>query len=328
MKGFYDKMIPSFLNQFGKKYGAKVGTTGVGGSSNPTDEEARVHHGVGILHWRIKSPEEKEQLRQQAVSAPFNLHTFPITPEMREDVTKNGVPLYAEGGKVEEDVPRETIKGYKLFRVHPKHPGKLFPLFIGKHKPVEMGKWIPAEGIPTKGFAERPGWHAGDLPMATHIGEKSDTSLTAPDRRPHNQVWTEVEMPNDVDWQTEANKRGTNKQGRVIPVKAHITDQVPTGGHYRYKTNPNMTGSWLIGGAMKVNRVLNDKEVKAINRTAKQSDLPRNEPFDSKRFGFAGGGTIKPVGHGYTREQVTVAPNLDAMKYELMSVKHFAKKAK
>ena len=100
MKGFYDKMIPSFLNQFGKKYGAKVGTTGVGGSSNPTDEEARVHHGIGILHWRIKSPEEKEQLRQQAVSAPVNLHTFPITPEMREDVTKNGVPLYAEGGSV------------------------------------------------------------------------------------------------------------------------------------------------------------------------------------------------------------------------------------
>ena len=64
MKGFYDKIVPSFLNQFGKKYGAKVGTMPIA-EANATP----VHH-------------------------------FPITPEMREDVTKNGVPLYAEGGDV------------------------------------------------------------------------------------------------------------------------------------------------------------------------------------------------------------------------------------
>jgi hypothetical protein len=39
------------------------------------------------------------------------------------------------------------------------------------------------------------------------------------------------------------------------------------------------------------------------------------------------GGTIKPIGKGFTKEKVTVSPNLDAMQYELMSVKHF-KKAK
>ena len=40
----------------------------------------------------------------------------------------------------------------------------------------------------------------------------------------------------------------------------------------------------------------------------------------------AKGGRIKPI--GYTKEQVTVSPNLDAMKYELMSVKHYTKKVK
>ena len=40
----------------------------------------------------------------------------------------------------------------------------------------------------------------------------------------------------------------------------------------------------------------------------------------------AAGGSIKPV--GYTKEQVTVSPNLDAMRYELMSVKHYSKKVK
>jgi hypothetical protein len=46
-----------------------------------------------------------------------------------------------------------------------------------------------------------------------------------------------------------------------------------------------------------------------------------NDPDITK----AQGGSIKPV--GYTKEKVTVSPNLDRMQYELMSVKHF-KKAK
>ena len=79
-----------------------------------------------------------------------------------------------------------------------------------------------------------------------------------------------------------------------IPVKAHITDQIPKGGHYRYKTNPNMTGNWLIGGSMKVNRVLTDKEVAKINKAAGLADLPRAQPFKAKKFGFAKGGTVAP----------------------------------
>jgi hypothetical protein len=205
----------------------------------------------------------------------------------------------AKGGSVKE--PKNTVKAYKLFRVHKDHPGKLFPLFVDANTPVEMNKWVDAkEGDMKDGkvkskigaLAYRPGWHAGDLPMATHIGEKSDPSVTAPDRRPANHAWAEVEMPDDVDWQAEATKRGTNAQGKVIPVKAHITDQIPKGGHYRYKTNPNMTGNWLIGGSMKVNKVLSDAEVERINKKAGMADLPRTEPFAKKTFGFAQGGMV------------------------------------
>ena len=225
--------------------------------------------------------------RNQVKSAIGNRGTYdPNDP----DITK------AKGGSVE---PKSTVKAYKLFRVHPDYPGKLFPLFVDANTPVEMNKWVDAkEGEMANGkvkskigaLAYRPGWHAGDLPIATHIGEKSDPKLTAPDRRPANHAWAEVEMPNDVDWQAEANKRGTNAQGKVIPVKAHITDQIPKGGHYRYKTNPNMTGNWLIGGSMKVNKVLTDAEVARINKAAGISDLPRAEPFKKKAFGFAHGG--------------------------------------
>jgi len=215
------------------------------------------------------------------------------------DTTKDDLNM-AKGGSVE---PKKTVKAYKLFRVHPDHPGKLFPLFVDANTPVEMNKWTDAkEGEMANGkvkskigaLAYRPGWHAGDLPIATHIGEKSDPKLTAPDRRPANHAWAEVEMPDDVDWQSEATRRGTNAQGKVIPVKSHITDQIPKGGHYRYKTNPNMTGNWLIGGSMKVNKVLTDAEVKSINKAAGMSDLPRAQPFKKKTFGFAGGGCVGP----------------------------------
>ena len=51
----------------------------------------------------------------------------------------------------------KTGYGYKLFEMD--MDGKLYPLFIGKNKETKIGEWIPAENLPTKGFAERPGWH-------------------------------------------------------------------------------------------------------------------------------------------------------------------------
>jgi len=228
----------------------------------------------------------------QIKSAIGNRGTYDTT---NPDITK------AKGGSVKE--PKNTVKAYKLFRVHPKHPGKLFPLFVNANEPVEMNKWVDAKEGEMAGdkvkskigpLAYRPGWHAGDLPVATHIGEKSDPNLTAPDVRPANHVWAEVEMPHDVDWQSVANERGMNPKGKLIARNAHITDQIPKGGHYRYKTNSNMTGNWLIGGAMKVNRILHDKEVKAINKAAGAADLPRAKPFKAKDYGFASGGLVAP----------------------------------
>lgn len=217
-----------------------------------------------------------------------------------------------------KEAPKKTVIAYKLFRTEADRPGELFPLFVpvwGDSGPQKFGNRDPrrhGEGLPigvwydaevgetapaTKtgkpqvksklgGLAFRPGWHAGDLPIATHIGEMSDPSLKAPDLRAPNQVWAEVEMPDDVDWQAEANKRGINKNGKFIAREAHITDQIPEDGFYRYKTNSNMTGNWLIGGSMKVNRILSDEEVKAINDAAGTADLPRATPFDAKKYGF------------------------------------------
>lgn len=182
--------------------------------------------------------------------------------------------------------PNKTVTAYKLFRVNPKKPGELFPLFVDANTPVPTGEWVRAKpGEQTSSgrvksklgeLAYRPGWHSGEYPAATHIGGKSSPGLKAPDYRPKDQVWAEVEIPADVDWQSVADSRAKiSKKGKPIPRTAHITDQVPFGGHYRYKTNPNMQGSWLISGDMKVKRVLSDQEVIDLNSKAGFRDLPR-----------------------------------------------------
>lgn len=155
-----------------------------------------------------------------------------------------------------------------------------------RKKLVEAG-FIAKEGTKSvKAVAARPGWHAGDVPIAHHIGAMIDPAtggtkkMDMPNVRRDDQVWAEVELPADVDWQQEALRRANIKRNGEIDVgTAHITDMVPHGGSYRYKTNTNMTGEWLIGGELKINRVLDDAEVKAINNAAGVEDLPRYSEF-------------------------------------------------
>ena len=216
-----------------------------------------------------------------------------FNPEHADDPdfmkAEGGLIHLAGGGKI----PEAVVKAYKLFRTKGGNTDELYPLFVNANKPVPLNEWVNAEVGPVAAsgkvksklgeLAYRPGWHAGDLPVATHIGGKSAPELKAPDFRRPDEVWAEVEMPADVDWQQIANQRARlNKAGQPIASTAHITDAIPEGGFYRYKTSPNMQGNWLIGGGMKVNKVLTDEEVQAINEAAGVADLPRFTPFPKK----------------------------------------------
>lgn len=192
--------------------------------------------------------------------------------------------------------PKKTRKAYKLFAIHPNDPGKLFPLYVGADTPMVMGEWMDAAiGDPGKttktgkakvkskigDLAFRPGWHAGTLPFAHQIGGK-DADGNQAIREPF-QVWAEVEVADDVDWQTEANSRastvksGPNK-GNLNKKEAQIDDQIPVGGNYEYNTSSNVKGTWVISGSVKVNRVLSDAEVETINSEAGVQDYGRVEP--------------------------------------------------
>jgi len=162
----------------------------------------------------------------------------------------------------EAATPKKTIKAYKLFRTLKTKPGQLFPLFIGKSRNTPKGKWLTAKFIPTEGFKDRPGWHVGLKPIAPHLMKKDGTMQPG-------RVWAEVEIPNDVDWQSIVAK---------MPGK-ELDKEVPIGGYYNFK-RPKYQGSiWMIAGALKITKVLTSKEVTSMGGQAYPEDktTPKQE---------------------------------------------------
>lgn len=143
------------------------------------------------------------------------------------------------------NAPKATRRAYKLFRIK---SGRLYPLFIDKGTATPVGVWLRAKHVPTKGYADRPGWHCGVLPTAPHLLQKN--GKLAKDR-----VWAEVEIGDDVDWQA------------FLPPKGNRGLKfVPEGGHYRVRVPRVMGMEWLIAGEIRVVRVLTADEVKQIMR--------------------------------------------------------------
>ena len=73
--------------------------------------------------------------------------------------------------------------------------------------------------------------------------------------------------------------REKNPTGLPVGDSQKQLRYVPKNGFYRYKTNPNMFGVWIIAGNIKVNRILSDEEVVEINNSFGDNiqDLPKNK---------------------------------------------------
>ena len=152
--------------------------------------------------------------------------------------------------------------------------------------------------------AARPGYHASQKPVATHIGPQ-DIKITDAEakklleagitpeaikkrkgqlyvkRRAEDQVFAEVEMADDVNYEDMLLKEG----------KTDINDRVPVGGSYRYVDGQADSDNWVVGGNMKVNRVLSRDEVKAIQQQEGVKDLPYKKEVENilgKKFSKGG----------------------------------------
>jgi len=103
MKGFYDQILPSYLNTFGKQYGTQVGVFDMpnprkGLSITDVQKEA----GITEQQWLDLPSDMKmrliDDMDAKAKAATMPLHSFSITPEMRESIKQKGLPLYQQIG--------------------------------------------------------------------------------------------------------------------------------------------------------------------------------------------------------------------------------------
>ena len=102
MIGFYDQILPSYLNTFGKQYGVKVdplpvdvGGVKVNRDNYPLPYRLESTTSPDIIS-RFATPEEAWAEAQRRGS--LAVHNFPITPEMRESIKQKGLPLYQQVG--------------------------------------------------------------------------------------------------------------------------------------------------------------------------------------------------------------------------------------
>jgi hypothetical protein len=82
MKGFYDKILPDYLNNFGKQYGAQVGSTKLM---------------VEPQKATFPMPPPGQERVQVLIPAEFmDAHSFDITPQLRDEVKAKGLPMYGK----------------------------------------------------------------------------------------------------------------------------------------------------------------------------------------------------------------------------------------
>lgn len=93
---------------------------------------------------------------------------------------------------------------YKLVRK--RKDGSLGPLFINRRQVLPFGEWLIAENHPTKGYAERPGWHCCNEPNTPHLSMEG-------------RQWLKVEIDDFYEFKRPKNQGGTwliAKQMKII----------------------------------------------------------------------------------------------------------------
>lgn len=103
-----------------------------------------------------------------------------------------------------KEVYPQELHAWKLF--HIRKNGTLGPLFIDRRQVLQRGIWLPAANCPTKGYAERPGWHAVCNPDAVaHLSTKG-------------RVWVSVCLRDWYLWPRPESQGGTWVIGRWIKL--------------------------------------------------------------------------------------------------------------
>jgi hypothetical protein len=101
MKGFYDDILPKFLNKYAKKWDAKTGMSQVPTTNTETFAEYLSRKGISESKYSASDSGTRQRMKQDfeknSKKAGEDVHYFDITPKMRESVMTKGQPMFAIG---------------------------------------------------------------------------------------------------------------------------------------------------------------------------------------------------------------------------------------
>lgn len=139
---------------------------------------------------------------------------------------------------------------YKLFRIR---NGKLYPLYVEASREMPLGEWlhagvgelvdathVKASGCGGK-LSLRPGFHSTMVPFTDWIGKKTEFGLV----QRKDTVWCECEVDGEERW--------------IQGGSRELVD-----GWYRFKTNSKQKDPWIISSRLKINRILERKDVEVL----------------------------------------------------------------
>lgn len=154
---------------------------------------------------------------------------------------------------------------YKLFEMDSQ--GNLYPLFIDKKTVYPIGEWILAENHPTKGFAKRPGIHAGEICSAVWLMSVDGTYKSQRGKR-WKRVWCEVECNTTMDYTDIVAE---------LPKKCFV-DHIPKNGFYKFRET-GCNRIWIITDRIKITRIISEEERQQILKEMNYDETAAFEPY-------------------------------------------------
>jgi len=309
MKGFYDRMVPSFLNKFGKKHGVQVQQ----GALTVPDE---VSMGAGA----------KANMGDKV--AP--VHTFDITPQMREDVLKNGIPRYEDGGTVEalkntasQNDAYQKIAQYLENRdampdiqISSNMPEGTNGMFSSVNFPIGSGQLkinpiTPKQVRPSVLTHEMA--HAADRQMMQQAMEQSmfgnSNQFTDAYKKmvgPEGQNRTQLARELNPDWASD------NRLYRALPqeIAAHGV------GAFAGPNMQDRAPKHVDATAATEFQILLDLAQRNVDKGPK--GLAKIPAFFAKIGKYNEGGNVS---RETIKDKVTIQPSMDVMQYELINRK-------
>jgi hypothetical protein len=103
MKGFYDKMVPDFVNKYAKKWGMGMKKANLEPTHSLTDEELEIglkNLGYTVEDFRKLSIPERTEIYNKIPNTGEQVHFVELTDAAKKDIKEKGQPLFAGLGAI------------------------------------------------------------------------------------------------------------------------------------------------------------------------------------------------------------------------------------